>query len=158
MNKQYLYLLFLIAFSLFGSKSTALAFKFVEKDDQGNTHVRAPFVHVDVGSPDQDGKRVRVKAPFVNVDNPPGPGNAQVNAPMTHLTRDAESGTTNVKAPFTNVDKPTAGTEISTPAQTGTEYSNTTRGVTVKAPFANVQTNGVNRNVHVKAPFTDVQR
>src|SRR5262249_45337197 len=129
MNKQYLYLLFLIAVSLFGSKNTALAYKFVEKDDQG-THVRAPFVNIDVGSPDQDGKRVRVKAPFVNVDNPPGPGNAQVNAPMTHVTRDAGTGTTNVNAPFAKVEKPTAGTEISTPAQTGTEYSNTTRGVT----------------------------
>ncbi|PWU02842.1 MAG: hypothetical protein C5B53_01155 [Candidatus Melainabacteria bacterium] len=157
MNKQYLYLPFLIALTFFASKSTALAYKFVEKDGEG-THVRAPFVHVDVGSPDQDGKRVRVKAPFVNVDNPPGSGNAQVNAPMTHVTRDAQSGTTNVKAPFTKVDKPTNGTEISTPVSTGTEYSNTSKGVNVNAPFARVQTNGANRNVHVKAPFTDVQR
>jgi len=112
MNKQYFYLLLLIALPLFGSRSAALAFKFVEKDDQG-THVRAPFVHVDVGNPDQDGKRVKVKAPFVKVDNPPGQGNAQVKAPLTHVTRDAHTGATQVRAPFAKVEKPTAGTNYS---------------------------------------------
>lgn len=158
MNKQYLYLLSFILVPLSTVQNAAFGFKFVEKDDQGVTHVRAPFVHVDVGEPDPDGKRVHVKAPFVNVDNPPGPGNVQVNAPLTHVTRDTENGTTSVKAPFTKVEKPTAGSSVSTNTSTGTEYSNTHSAVSVKAPFAKVQTNGADHNLNVKAPFTNVQR
>ncbi len=81
MNKLFVSLssMFLFAFPI-----SAQALKLVEKDSQG-THIKVPFVHVDVGGTTDSDKHVHVKAPFVKVDNPPGDNNASVKAPLTKV-------------------------------------------------------------------------
>lgn len=139
MDKQYLYLLLLILAWPLGATNCALAFKFVEKD-AGGTHIRAPFVHVDVPGEGGEGKNVRVRAPFVKVDNPPGPGNAQVKAPLTRVGKDAGTGDVKVKAPFTKVDNPPGKGNVN-----------------VKAPFTNVQKSpkSSGHRLDSKAPSTN---
>jgi hypothetical protein len=138
MEKQHLYLLFLMLAWLSGSADCALAFKIVEKDADG-THIRAPFVHVDVPGANGEGSNVRVRAPFVKVDNPPGDGNVKVKAPFTKVGTDASTGDVKVNAPFTKVDNPPGKGNVN-----------------VKAPFTKIQksTDSSAQPLNSKAPST----
>lgn len=70
----------------------------VSNSDANGTHVKAPFVDVNVGGPEG----VRVKAPFVKYNSAEG---AQVKAPFVQYNNAAG---TSVKAPFANVNSPPA--------------------------------------------------
>lgn len=67
----------------------------VSSNDTDGTHVKVPFVDVNVGGQSQG---VKVKAPFVNYNTQDG---AQVKAPFVNLQG---KGGVKVKAPFVNIN------------------------------------------------------
>jgi len=69
----------------------------VSSNDTDGTHVKVPFVNVDVGGQTSG---VRVKAPFINYNTKDG---AKVKAPFVNY--DSHDGA-RVKAPFVNVGAP----------------------------------------------------
>ena len=68
----------------------------VSSTDADGTHVKVPFVNVDVGG---KGSGVKVKAPFVNYDTDHG---AKVHAPFVKVGKDDG---VKVKAPFVNINR-----------------------------------------------------
>jgi hypothetical protein len=70
----------------------------VSNTEGSGTHVKAPFVDVNVGGPEG----VRVKAPFVKYNSNDG---AAVKAPFVKYN---SAGGTSVKAPLVNVNSPEA--------------------------------------------------
>ncbi len=68
----------------------------VSNNDGNGTHVKAPFVDVNVGGPDG----VRVKAPFVKYNSDEG---ARVKAPFVKYN---SADGAQVKAPFVNINSP----------------------------------------------------
>jgi len=155
-NKQVLK--FLCATLLMTSGGKALAFKFVEKDPDGTTHIRAPFVHVDVSPQDEAGSHVKVKAPFTHVYNRPQYyGSPSVKAPFTKVQADEVTGAPRVDAPFTKVrhDQVTGAPKVDAPF-TKVRENSITGATTVRAPFTRVNNPPGPANATVKAPLTKV--
>lgn len=67
----------------------------VTSNDTDGTHIKAPFINVDVGG---QGPAVKVKAPFVKYDSDNGP---QVKAPFTKYNMDDGI---RIKAPFVDIN------------------------------------------------------
>ncbi len=132
----------------------AEAFKFLEKDPDGTTHINAPFVHVDVHHNADGQKDVSVDAPFTHVRNPAGGDNLQMSAPFTGLHTNPD-GTRSVNAPFTKVRPTNHGrTQVSAPF---TKVRPTNNGRTqVSAPFTRVRPTNDGRT-QVSAPLTTVK-
>jgi hypothetical protein len=127
----------LLTFSLLASLSygSANAYEFVEKDSHGTTHIRAPFVHVDVHHKANGEKNVSVDAPFTHVRHPAGGNRVQVRAPFTKINPQGEPNV-HVRAPFTKVMKQPDGS------------------LHARAPVTNVNKPKAMENVKVVAPST----
>ncbi len=136
---------------LLSSSLAPVQAKVVEKDANGGTHVNLPFLHVDTNYDAQGRKYVKVRAPFVNVENPPGEGNAKVSAPFTKV-RESGNDSTQVRAPFVRVNNPGGyhQTQVSAPFTKVQEFPDGT--TSVKAPFTKVQPRP-DGTTSVKAPF-----
>lgn len=131
------YIRWLFIFSLLASLSyaSADAFKFVEKDSDGTTHVRAPFVHVDIHHKADGTKNVSVDAPFTHVRHPGGGNNVQVSAPFTKINPRSEKNV-HVATPFVKVMKQPESF------------------VHASAPFTKANKPSTKETVHVAAPST----
>lgn len=149
MYRKHLYVaVFLLAPGL-GCAIGAQAYDIVEKEADGSTHVRIPFIRVDVDHPGTPGKHVHVKAPFINVDNPAGEDNVQVKAPWTRVKRDPTTGNTNVRAPFIKMDNAPPKDSIADRNTIDAQAN----GTSAKAP----QTDAITGGVSPKAPLVKVQ-
>lgn len=118
------------------SYTWADAHNFVEKDDNGTTEIRAPFVQINVHRKAYGTRNVSVDAPLTHVRSLPGANNVQVSAPFTKVNP-KEAGNVHVSAPFTKVTKQPDGSVHTTAPFTDVNKSQAKENIRVLAPPAN---------------------